>query len=120
MTSGFWFHLIPSFFLFKKTAQTSTPVKSTSGSFGGMKKGFLFGGGGSQKKVAAAPAKSTKNDIPFIRPKSTLEEERQLPEVQQAMQAGQQFLQNKGKTDINTYQGSFSIYCVPMRGIRGR
>ena len=79
-------------------------MKSTSGSFGGMKKGFLFGGGGSQKKVAAAPAKSTKNDIPFIRPKSTLEEERQLPEVQQAMQAGQQFLQNKGKTNINTYQ----------------
>ena len=49
--------------------------------YGGMKKGFLFGGPSKKEKQTTKP----EDDIPFIKPKETNENQYKFPEVQKAM-----------------------------------
>ena len=83
----------------KSSSKTST--KSDSGTFGGFKKGFLFGGSGAQKsKVKSSSSEGSKvkssSEIPYITKKSA-EEVHKLPEVQQTLTAeAQKITQNKG------------------------
>ncbi|XP_062599375.1 uncharacterized protein LOC134260862 [Saccostrea cucullata] len=80
----------------------STPSKSSSASFGGFKKGFLFGGNSSSKSDSQATSSSpsgsvakSSSDLPYITKKST-SESRELPEVQQTLSAeAQKIAQNK-------------------------
>ena len=58
---------------------TTTTTKSTSG-FGGMKKGFMFGGSSSKPKPAQEKPKE--ESVPYIKKN---EESLKLDEVQQAM-----------------------------------
>ena len=72
-------------------------IKQKSDTFGGMKKGFLFGD--SSKPRKSAPLQNqTKlvDDIPLIKPKEPKGSDLKLPEVQAAMDAGKNMLQNKG------------------------
>ncbi|XP_038059145.1 uncharacterized protein LOC119730362 [Patiria miniata] len=93
---------------------STQPVKycsSSTGSFGGMKKGFLFGAPSKKTtfpgKTTASPAKSTQaadpnpvggEDIPLIRPKKDdgdSKEKYQIDEVQEALKATAPLLQRK-------------------------
>ena len=59
-----------------------------------MKKGFLFGG--PSKPKPKPTTQKPKDDIPLLKPKQTKEEERRIPEVQEAMMGN--FLEkNKGQ-----------------------
>jgi hypothetical protein len=70
-----------------------------------MKKGFLFGGSDKPKSNAKQSHKSAEtagpgssDSIPMIKPKDPESKDKQheIPEVQEAMNASQSFLQNKG------------------------
>ncbi|KAK7108391.1 uncharacterized protein [Littorina saxatilis] len=91
-------------------AKPSPNTKTGSGDFGGLKKGFLFGGsskssGASQKSKADSQkgktdsVQSDKNQadsIPFIKPKEQEKDSGlKLDEVQQAMESTKGFLQDK-------------------------
>ncbi|XP_062607146.1 uncharacterized protein LOC134268926, partial [Saccostrea cucullata] len=88
---------------------SSTPSKSSSSSFGGFKKGFLFRGNNSSKSNSKATSSSpsgsgarSSSDLPYITKKST-SESRTLPEVQQTLSAeAQKIAQNKDEwlTDV--------------------
>ena len=61
-----------------------------------MKKGFLFGGPPAPKAKVSQPKPAKTEDITFLKPKETKEEERRIPEVQEAMM--NDFLEkNKGR-----------------------
>lgn len=65
-----------------------------------MKKGFLFGESGAQKKIISSTKQNSSpptDDLPFIKPKSIKEKELELPEVQRAMDASQVFAENRGE-----------------------
>ena len=92
----------------KSESQVEKNTGRSDKAFGGMKKGFLFGNPNKSKKSAVnsvtsqtGPAKSdTKNtsaeEIPLVKPKVSKEEQYRIPEVQNAMSAGQALLNNKG------------------------
>ena len=71
-----------------------------------MKKGFLFGGSNIGKSrlqsesssVRQTTSASPDDDIPLIKPKDpdAKQKQYQIDEVQEAMTAGRNFLQNKG------------------------
>lgn len=74
-----------------------TPSKPSSETFGGFKKGFLFGGNSSQKSKVKSSSSNVKSspDVPFITKKSP-DVGHQLPEVQQTLTAeAQKMAQNK-------------------------
>lgn len=76
-----------------------TPSKASSQTFGGFKKGFLFGGNSSHKsKVKSSSGSNVKSspDVPYITKKSP-DVGHQIPEVQQTLTAeAQKIAQNKG------------------------
>lgn len=87
----------------KPTAAKSagkTPSKPSSETFGGFKKGFLFGGNSLQKSKAKSSSSSGSNaksspDVPYITKKSP-DVGHQIPEVQQTLTAeAQKMAQNK-------------------------
>ncbi len=102
-------YLYPSscccFHLFSlKQSPVQEKRKSSSG-FAGFKKGFLFGS--SAKPKHAKPASEKADDLetykketkmPFVKAQAPKEDKSKyaMPEVQEAMQQGQHFLQNKG------------------------
>ena len=94
----------------KSNSKTST--KSDSGTFGGFKKGFLFGGSGAQKsKVKSSSSEGSKmkssSEMPYITKKSA-EEVHKLPEVQQTLTAeAQKITQNKGSCLLFAQMTSF-------------
>ncbi|XP_061171279.1 uncharacterized protein LOC133180844 [Saccostrea echinata] len=84
-----------------KTTEKSVknaPSKSSSASFGGFKKGFLFGGNSSSKATSSSSSGSSaksSSDLPFITKKST-SDSRELPEVQKTLtEEAQKIAQNK-------------------------
>lgn len=87
----------------KPTAAKSagqTPSKASSQTFGGFKKGFLFGGNSSHKSKVKSSSSSGSNvksspDVPYITKKSP-DVGHQIPEVQQTLTAeAQKIAQNK-------------------------
>ena len=84
------------------------PNETTSGKFGGLKKGFLFGNtkSKSDKDVTRTKQDGSKSvterqeeeNIPYIRPNRKEDDDSKFrfTEVQKAMEASQQFLDKKG------------------------
>ncbi|KAK2162369.1 hypothetical protein LSH36_100g12082 [Paralvinella palmiformis] len=90
----------------KETSESSLrPKTDKPQTFGGMKKGFLFGGSNIGKSrlqsesssVRQTTSASPDDDIPLIKPKDpdAKQKQYQIDEVQEAMTAGRNFLQNK-------------------------
>ena len=91
--------------------------------FGGMKKGFLFGGSNTSKsKPVTKPATSkskdslpkSTDDIPLLKPKQSKQEERRIPEVQEAMMSD--FMeknkgQRAGSTEFLAYHHATLVMC---------
>ncbi|XP_064628868.1 uncharacterized protein LOC135488262 isoform X2 [Lineus longissimus] len=90
--------------------ESKEPVKKATGvsqpsTFGGFKKGFLFGSSNSKpSSQTSAAARTTSKEpskkveeIPYIKPKDSQakEKQNQMPEVQEAMKASQSLLDNK-------------------------
>ena len=86
------------------TAASSKKFQGDGGTFAGMKKGFLFGGSNKKQKekYSTSTAKSAEVEVPLISPRDPGSKERmyEFPEVQQAINAGQNLLQNKGKLKL--------------------
>ncbi len=90
------------------TSQTTkaAPKQTTTGTFGGMKKGFLFGSSSkpkSGKKTTNAKPSAGATDIPFIKPKAAEgqgERQHEIAEVQEAMKASAPLLQNTGRKQL--------------------
>ncbi|CAC5393237.1 unnamed protein product [Mytilus coruscus] len=64
----------------KSNTKSSATVSESSSGFGGMKKGFMFGGGSSKPK--SSQEKTKEASVPYVKKK---EESLKLDEVQQAM-----------------------------------
>ncbi|XP_032235386.2 uncharacterized protein LOC5510336 [Nematostella vectensis] len=84
----------------KSTSKHSKASDSTTDTFGGFKKGFLLSSkpSKSQQKIPLATSEATQkcDDIPFIKPNTeAAKNERQIPEVQEAMKSGIPLLDNK-------------------------
>ncbi|XP_002739658.1 uncharacterized protein LOC100371987 [Saccoglossus kowalevskii] len=86
-----------------RTASTSEknaekkPQKSTTTTFAGMKKGFLFGSGAKPKEQSKAKTTTTE-DIPFIKannPSIGSDKVQPIPEVQEALKNSTPLLQDK-------------------------
>ena len=93
----------------KKTTVVSVPKGSDTGMFGGMKKGFLFGGQGKSNKMSSTSSsktstakvstdsqKKSKDNIPYITPKEKAQSGLTFDEVQQAMSEAKGLLENQG------------------------
>ncbi|XP_072019238.1 uncharacterized protein [Amphiura filiformis] len=88
----------------KQNAAPKPTTSTSSSSFGGMKKGFLFGSSSKPKSAKKAPAvkSSTSStdstqDIPLIKPKTAEGEgdrKHEIAEVQEALKASTPLLQN--------------------------
>ncbi|EDO38750.1 predicted protein [Nematostella vectensis] len=84
----------------KSTSKHSKASDSTTDTFGGFKKGFLLSSkpSKSQQKIPLTTSAATQkcDDIPFIKPNTeAAKNERQIPEVQEAMKSGIPLLDNK-------------------------
>ena len=91
------------------TSQTTkaAPKQTTTGTFGGMKKGFLFGSSSKpksgKKKTTTSKPSAGAVDIPFIKPKAAEgqgERQHEIAEVQEAMKASAPLLQNTGRKQL--------------------
>ncbi|XP_055955176.1 uncharacterized protein LOC126812543 isoform X2 [Patella vulgata] len=76
-----------------KSAVNKQNEKKTQ-SFGGMKKGFLFGSSSNTQKKNSKPASNT-DDIPFVKSKQPEKPDLNLCEVQEAMKASENIFQNR-------------------------
>jgi hypothetical protein len=92
----------------KAVEKAIEPARNGVQSFGGMKKGFLFGSGGGSKtptmqsgvsasvELSTNRKKAAEDDMPFIRPnKEMTENQYRFEEVQQAMKVNETFMTNK-------------------------
>ena len=98
-----YFSLLIYDFQVDKPISPCTKSAEKPATFGGMKKGFLFGGSSKSpdKHLSKNTQQSTDHTL-LIKPKDPESKDRQheIPEVQQAMNASQSFLQNKGRGSI--------------------
>ncbi|RUS90601.1 hypothetical protein EGW08_001598 [Elysia chlorotica] len=86
----------------KSTKQASATNPPDTGMFGGMKKGFLFGGPTKSNKTISSSLKSSsdsikksKENIPFITPKEKTQSALTFDEVQQAMSEAKGLMDNQ-------------------------
>ena len=97
--------------------QDSVRTKSDTGpksdSFGGFKKGFLFGSSNKKKLQDKKKQAIPSDNIPVIKPKDTGDEtsKYKFSEVQDAMKLGQSFAENSG----NIY--SLHMQCYYLKQI---
>ncbi|KAK6171508.1 hypothetical protein SNE40_019684 [Patella caerulea] len=70
------------------------PNEKNTQSFGGMKKGFLFGSSSNTKKNKSKSVSNT-DDIPFVKSKEPEKSDLNLDEVQEAMKASENIFQNR-------------------------
>lgn len=87
----------------KEVRSVSEAPKSKS--YGGLKKGFLFSSNQPKSKKTSDEHKH----IPVIKPNTSEKSNLELPEVQEAMKAGEAFSQNTSKKSFITCRVFFQL-----------